>query len=115
MEAVYWSLKLDKVYRGLVDTWDYQWSLACWMQGGLCVIPAKNLVQNIGFDAAATHTLAARPELMQAAESLSFPLAHPAQVVTDPAVEAQTWQQNFRPQLGPWLLGRLRAWAGRRG
>jgi len=26
---------------GRVDTWDYQWSLACWMQGGLCVIPAK--------------------------------------------------------------------------
>jgi hypothetical protein len=109
LEAWYWSLKLDRVYRGLVDTWDYQWSLAGWMRDGLCVIPAKNLVQNIGFDAAATHTLSASSSWMQAAESLDFPLRHPRQVAADHEVEARTWRQNFRPDPWTWLKGRWRA------
>lgn len=45
----------DRVRRGLTNTWDYQWTLARLLQSGLSIVPAVNLVQNIGFDAQATH------------------------------------------------------------
>ncbi|HUP74920.1 MAG TPA: hypothetical protein VM282_17885 [Acidimicrobiales bacterium] len=45
-----------EVATGSVDTWDYQWSWTRASHGGLSVIPARNLVTNIGFGSGATHT-----------------------------------------------------------
>ena len=39
----------DKVHRGLVDCWDYQWSFAISKANGLAIVPSVNLVTNIGF------------------------------------------------------------------
>ncbi|MGH8018265.1 MAG: glycosyltransferase family 2 protein [Opitutaceae bacterium] len=39
-----------------IDTWDYHWTLARLLQSGLCVVPSRNLVRNIGFGKGATHT-----------------------------------------------------------
>ncbi len=44
-----------KAVAGKIDTWDYQWNVHILMNNGLAVIPTKNLVQNIGFDASATN------------------------------------------------------------
>jgi hypothetical protein len=38
------------------DTWDYQWSFSRLSQSGLSIVPAVNLVTNIGFGLSATHT-----------------------------------------------------------
>lgn len=46
----------DRVSRGLIDTWDYQWSFAKIINNQVSVLPTKNLVRNIGFNADATHT-----------------------------------------------------------
>jgi hypothetical protein len=46
----------EKCFRGEIDTWDFQWSFARAIQSGLSVVPAQNLVSNIGFGADATHT-----------------------------------------------------------
>ncbi|MEJ1237886.1 nucleotide-diphospho-sugar transferase [Chryseolinea sp. T2] len=45
----------DKLYKGEIDTWDYQWTFARLIRNGVCLIPSVNLVTNIGFDAAGTH------------------------------------------------------------
>jgi hypothetical protein len=45
-----------EVAAGRIDTWDYQWSWTRACHGGLSVIPARNLVTNIGFGEEATHT-----------------------------------------------------------
>ena len=42
---------------GEIDTWDYQWNTHLLMSGGLAVLPSKNMIDNIGFDAAASHTI----------------------------------------------------------
>jgi len=55
-EQQYWSDLFDRVFKGEIDTWDYQWNYACWLQNGLSVLPASNLVSNIGFGPEATHT-----------------------------------------------------------
>jgi hypothetical protein len=46
----------EKTHRGEIDTWDFQWSFARAIQSGLSVVPAMNLVSNLGFNADATHT-----------------------------------------------------------
>lgn len=52
----YWRQAFDDVYANKIDTWDYQWVYSIWAAGGLCILPAVNLITNIGFDAEATHT-----------------------------------------------------------
>ena len=38
------------------DVWDFQWLFARWINGGCTIVPAVNLVSNIGFNAEATHS-----------------------------------------------------------
>lgn len=45
-----------KTLSGTIDTWDYQWTMHHLMQGRLAAIPARNMVDNIGFGPQATHT-----------------------------------------------------------
>lgn len=56
LERIFILNKLEKTYKGRIDTWDYQWNFALWNQEGLAVIPNQNLISNIGFDKKATHT-----------------------------------------------------------
>lgn len=72
-----------KMFRGEVDTWDYQWGFAKNYQSGLSIIPTQNLIINIGFGADATHTLAASPLAPLKACEIEFPLVHPPFVIAD--------------------------------
>jgi hypothetical protein len=53
----FWKSNLLKVRRGEINTWDYQWHYSIRKNRGLCVIPNKNLVKNIGVNRNATHTI----------------------------------------------------------
>lgn len=53
---LYWRRCFDAVYRGEIDTWDYQWNYCCWINSGLAITPEVNLISNIGFGINATHT-----------------------------------------------------------
>jgi hypothetical protein len=52
----YWMKIFQLVHEGKIDTWDYQWGYACFINNGLCVTPNVNLVSNIGFGKEALHT-----------------------------------------------------------
>jgi hypothetical protein len=39
-----------------IDTWDYSWQYIIWKMDGYCIYPKFSMVENIGFDAMATHT-----------------------------------------------------------
>ena len=78
----------DRIRQGNLDTWDSQWRLAQLLQGSWSVVPAVNLVSNIGFGRQATHTrqtlgLSANQER----QSLSFPLKAPPHVAVDQAYD----------------------------
>jgi hypothetical protein len=78
----------DRTYRGLVDTWDYQWSFARAIQSGLSVVPAVNLVTNIGFGPDATHTRGSHPTFQNAvAHQMQFPLRFHEFVAVDRAYD----------------------------
>jgi hypothetical protein len=83
----HWRRAFDRVYRGEIDTWDYQLCLALWSQSMLCVVPSVNLVSNIGFGKDATHTKFGGIHAGMAVEALRFPLEHPAFVLPDSAAD----------------------------
>ena len=55
-EVEYWSKLMDQVHAGQSQSWAFPWTLACWMQHAMTVLPQVNLVSNIGFGDDATHT-----------------------------------------------------------
>lgn len=76
--ARYWSDRFQSVYQNQIDSWGYIWTLTCWSQNGLNVIPKVNLVSNIGFGPEATHTRDTKNSLFNMpATSMNFPLNHP--------------------------------------
>jgi len=90
----------QEVYRGTVNTWDIQWGYAKMMQRGLSIIPAENLISNLGFDDGSDSTHTGNKDHPAAAlpcGTLQFPLRHPTTV-----------ERNRRLELGidTLLLGR---------
>ncbi|MGA8088995.1 MAG: hypothetical protein WCA10_17100 [Terracidiphilus sp.] len=83
--VAYW----EKMFDGMVDgtgpnTWDYQWVYTSWTRNWLNIVPATNLIQNIGFGDDATHTRKSDPLATIRADTMHFPLRHPSTI--------ETWQ-----------------------
>ena len=81
----FWERIFDNIYyNSKPNTWDYQWSYLCFLNSGLTIIPNINLVNNIGFDAEATHTkndsYFTKNKELELEESGIFPLIHPQQI-----------------------------------
>ena len=53
----YWESNFDSVASGKLDTWDYQLAFMHFKNNLVSVIPAVNLISNIGFGPDATHTV----------------------------------------------------------
>lgn len=97
-------------YAGEIDTWDYQWELARIAQGGLSVVPAVNLVTNIGFDRDATHTRTlASARAGREVQAIDFPLRAPPSFLPDVEFETRCLVEEG----GPWLKRALPASAKR--
>lgn len=94
----FWCNKFSDTYNGQIDTWDHQLTFAIAVNNGLCIVPDRNLVSNIGFSADATHTgkwssLAEIP-----VESMEFPLHHPPYVTRDAIADKRTENKQFSSQ-----------------
>jgi hypothetical protein len=82
LAVAYWSHFLETTYHDR-DTWDRAWQLACWLRGGLHVVPNSNLVTNIGFREDAAHTRPATGGRLIGdlpTEPMGFPLRHPTEI-----------------------------------
>lgn len=87
LEALMHRKIWDKYYKELKTenkprAWDIQWSVAIFMNRGLCVVPQVNLVRNIGVGVNATNNLYASGENQECGE-LYFPLVHPKKIELD--------------------------------
>lgn len=79
LERVY-----DKTMAGEIETWDYQWGFARHLNGAMSVVPAKNLVKNIGFGDGATNTKdTASGFADKETFELDLPLEHPPYILPD--------------------------------
>ena len=79
----YWTHCFEDTHAGKIDTWDYEWVFACWIQTGLSVMPNVNLVTNIGFDKSGTHTQGDTIFSRLPAKKAKFPLVHPKYIIRD--------------------------------
>ncbi|MBW2738465.1 MAG: hypothetical protein JRE64_06340 [Deltaproteobacteria bacterium] len=69
------------VIQNNIDTWDYQWGFTRHVNSGLACVPSKNLVENIGFGADATHTIANQKTINR--HDLNFPVKYNEFIVSD--------------------------------
>jgi hypothetical protein len=107
-----WTYLLQSTYEGYDkkwDTWDYQWTLASWMQNGLTIIPNVNLITNLGFGAEGTLTKdAGNPRDNLPVQSLTFPLKHPPFMIRDTQADAFT-QRNVYDVPSLFMRAKLKA------
>jgi hypothetical protein len=90
------SQRFDSVYEGRRDTWDFGWAFTILVNGGVSVMPARNLISNIGFDSEATHTRRPSPhEVDVPTHRLELPLRHPPSTTPDDRFERALYRHRF--------------------
>lgn len=105
-EVKYWTNIWERLYRfDEPDTWDYQWSLICLINGGLTALPNRNLVQNIGFGIDATNTKAVANRA-NTFESLGE-IIHPSFVLRHCIADKYTFLKHYRIGLMQRIKSRL--------
>ena len=73
-----------KIVNNELDTWDYQWGFAKLINSGLNIIPAVNLIENLGFGEEATHTQSTEHVWAQLpVKSLKLPIERNKSVIAD--------------------------------
>ncbi len=97
-----WQQRFDDVMAGKIDTWDYQWMYCMLARNALSIVPDVNLVTNIGFGAAATHTLTADERYVVTSRAMEFPLRHPAAV--EPCSKADEFEKLYLHRLSRFTL-----------
>ncbi|GAA1951069.1 hypothetical protein [Kitasatospora viridis] len=100
-----WERRWDAVRAGESrDNWDYQWFFARLLRG-MAIVPAVNLVSNIGFRRDATHTRntgdeeAALPCL-----TMRQPLVHPAGKEIDTELDTRYFERHVYPDARKYRL-----------
>jgi len=87
-----------KVVHGKKDIWDYNYSFYQLINNGLTIIPNVNLVENIGFDADATHQMKQAKTYManKAVEVDYTEIKHPPFVLPDVIADKFTYNTRTR-------------------
>lgn len=114
-EARFWESAFEGVAKGKIDTWDYQWTFACWINSALTALPNSNLVSNIGFGPGATHTVNPSEYSGRSVCEIGFPLVHPAMTIRDSRADSHTSRQQFEIPSLPHRVFRRLSRIGRRG
>jgi hypothetical protein len=118
----YWSNLFERLYRKEIDHWDYKFMYTIWLQGGLNIVPCKNLVSNIGFGTNATNTtIHDYPLANLPRHQIELPLKHPPYMLKD--IEADRFADRNVFQIGnddsaissdqnDWFIGLLKRLTG---
>ena len=111
-ENQYWKGIFGRTHAGLIDTWDYQWQFAVLTQNGLVILPNRNLVSNLGFGPAATHTTSPSPRSEMPTFDIGS-LQHPDIVAPHAHADALTFSTVFHAEDSMKLWHRIRRRAKR--
>jgi hypothetical protein len=109
-EAEYWKEIFERVHRGEIDTWDYQWVFANWVEGRMGILPAVNMISNIGFDKNATHTTGVSDLANLVRKPVSFPMTHPFSVFRNVEADQFSYRKCFRVPLLKRVRIKLTGW-----
>jgi hypothetical protein len=101
-----WQQTFQMCYEGKLNTWDFQWTFANFLQNSLNIVSQKNLVTNIGFGAGGTNTFDPDSTYSNMTTSpLEFPLKHPPFMIRD--VQADQYTQDTLYDYAPPLHKRI--------
>lgn len=106
-EVAYWTKIFERVWRGKIDTWDYQWGFANWERNRVTCLPSVNLISNIGFGASATHTKTQSDMANIPTGSISFPLKHPSEFKANQQADRFTFKKCYEISIYARLLRKL--------
>lgn len=93
----YWKKIFENVYKGKIDTWDYQWVFSCWIQNALTILPNVNLVSNIGFGSEAVHTRDINKFAMIETKTINS-ISHPSYILRDLKADSFTEKNMYSGQ-----------------
>jgi hypothetical protein len=99
-QAEFWAKQFDNVHAGLIDTWDYQLVLSSIQNDWLSIIPARNLISNIGFDVDATHTTSPSVLGFTNSHEIEFPLKHPGDLNPNFVYDSWYFKNFMKPSNG---------------
>lgn len=106
-EVSSWMSIFEKMYNGEIDTWDYQWVFANWVEGRINIMPNVNLISNIGFGADATHTVNSSPLANLPSEKILFPITHPIGVFRNLQADLFTFDQHVNVSIFKRILSKV--------
>jgi hypothetical protein len=109
-EVRYWESVFDGVYRGKINAWDYQWLFACWLEGGLSILPNRNLVSNVGIGPDSTHFKETHSTIGVPTSELGECI-HPTMIARDGEADRFTFEEHIGGKQAPNdgnLLTRIR-------
>jgi hypothetical protein len=104
--ARYWRNIFDRTFSGKIDSWAYIWQYCIWVNGGVNILPEKNLVRNIGFGDYSTHTKNERNNSIEE-KSVSLPLRHPGAIIKHSTADEYTQVTHYNPPFHKVLLRKI--------
>jgi hypothetical protein len=93
-ERFFWEELFDQQHGGKIDSWAYPWTASLWRAGSLTVTPQHNLVQNIGFGGAATHTKDIAQKMSVPTNPLKI-TAHPQKILPHISADQHVFKYVF--------------------
>lgn len=92
----YFNVTFDNVYNGKIDTWDAQWTFACMSNNGLSIVPADNLITNIGYGTCSgTHSGTLDKSAFIPLKQMKFPLKHSEKIENDGYLDSVEARLHF--------------------
>lgn len=108
-EACYFEDTWDDVQHGRLQAWGPQWLLCRLIHGTVSIVPAVNLVSNLGCGTNSTHTVDARdPFGNRPVSPMPFPLSHPPFTIRAEREDRELAKAVFLRERGPWQALRRR-------
>ncbi|MBD2305817.1 glycosyltransferase family 2 protein [Chroococcidiopsis sp. FACHB-1243] len=105
--AKYWHRTFCLTYNGQINSWFFRWLFSCWVQSGLGIFPNVNLISNIGFGQAATHTTSYSSYSNMKIGEMQFPLKHPPYVLQNLDADKFTQKTRFNAPIWSRAVAKL--------
>lgn len=103
-EKLYMKHILDSYYLKKSQGWDNPWVFTILINNGLSIVPCENLVRNIGFFNASTHSRTSDSFLSIPSKNISFPLKNPPFMIRDRISDERYVKWRLTNQLKRYLL-----------
>lgn len=104
------SRNFDELAARFVDTWDFQWSFALFSRRRIVLVSSVNLIENLGFGDAATHTVEGEPYLRALTTGATVPTSRRRQTAAPDRVHDKLYGEIIHTR-SPSRLNLLRGLA----